>query len=172
MASYLSVAVWRLATHQVAAEKSHIDKNGNPTYVQILEEFTNLGPIVDFSFVDLERHGQGQVVTCSGAFKDGSLRVVRNGIGIDEQAVIQLPGVKGLFSLRDGDASEMNKYLVVTFINETRILGFVGEDGDTLDEAEITVSTPLKLCAAKTCKETYSSKSRTRVFDWFRAMGL
>ena len=54
------------------AEKSHIDKNGNPTYVQILEEFTNLGPIVDFSFVDLERHGQGQVVTCSGAFKDGS----------------------------------------------------------------------------------------------------
>lgn len=120
------------------AEKSHIDKNGNPTYVQILEEFTNLGPIVDFSFVDLERHGQGQVVTCSGAFKDGSLRVVRNGIGIDEQAVIQLPGVKGLFSLRDGDASEMNKYLVVTFINETRILGFVGEDGDTLDETEIT----------------------------------
>ena len=32
----------------------------------------------------------------------------------------------------------MNKYLVVTFINETRILGFVGEDGDTLDETEIT----------------------------------
>ena len=119
------------------AEKTSIDKDGNPTYVQILEEFTNLGPIVDFAFVDLERHGQGQVVTCSGALKDGSLRVVRNGIGIDEQAVIQLPGVKGLFSLRDSDDSQMDKYLVVTFINETRILGFVGDEGDTLDETEI-----------------------------------
>lgn len=45
----------------------------------------NLGPIVDFCVVDLERQGQGQVVTCSGAYKDGSLRIVRNGIGINEQ---------------------------------------------------------------------------------------
>jgi hypothetical protein len=29
--------------------------------------------------------GQGQLVTCSGTYKDGSLRVVRNGIGINEQ---------------------------------------------------------------------------------------
>ena len=43
------------------------------------------GPIVDFCVVDLERQGQGQVVTCSGAYKDGSLRVVQNGIGINEQ---------------------------------------------------------------------------------------
>ena len=34
----------------------------------------------------------GQVVTCSGVSKDGSLRVVRNGIGIHEQATIELPG--------------------------------------------------------------------------------
>lgn len=40
--------------------------------------------------VDLERQGQGQVVTCSGAYKDGSLRVVRNGIGINEQ--VHIPG--------------------------------------------------------------------------------
>lgn len=120
------------------SEKTNVDKDGNLSYIQILEEFTNLGPIVDFAFVDLERHGQGQVVTCSGAYKDGSLRVVRNGIGIDEQAVIQLPGVKGLFSLRDDDESQVDKYLVVTFINETRILGFVGDEGDTLDETEIS----------------------------------
>lgn len=40
--------------------------------------------------VDLERQGQGQVVTCSGAYKDGSLRVVRNGIGINEQVCLLL----------------------------------------------------------------------------------
>ena len=40
-------------------------------YVEVLESFTNLGPIVDFVVVDLERHGQGQVVTCSGVHKAG-----------------------------------------------------------------------------------------------------
>ncbi len=40
---------------------------------------------------------QGQVVTCSGAFKDGSLRIVRNGIGINLQAQIELDGALELF---------------------------------------------------------------------------
>lgn len=55
--------------------------------MEVLERYVNLGPIVDFCVVDLERQGQGQVVTCSGAYKDGSLRIVRNGIGINEQVV-------------------------------------------------------------------------------------
>jgi len=36
-----------------------------------------------------------QLVTCSGAFKEGSLRIIRNGIGIHEHASIDLPGIKG-----------------------------------------------------------------------------
>ena len=103
-------------------------------YVEVLESFTNLGPIVDFSVVDLDRHGQGQVVTCSGVHKDGSLRVVRNGIGIHEQATVELPGVKGCWSLRTGDTAASDKYLVVTFIGETRILAI--NDEDELDETE------------------------------------
>ena len=50
--------------------------------------------------VDLERQGQGQVVTCSGTMKDGSLRVVRNGIGINEQAAVELPGIQACASPR------------------------------------------------------------------------
>lgn len=65
-------------------------------YVDVLESFVNLGPIVDLCVVDLERQGQGQVVTCSGAFKDGSLRIVRNGIGINEQVRFRLLELKGL----------------------------------------------------------------------------
>ena len=41
--------------------------------------------------------GQGQLVTCSGAFKEGSLRIIRNGIGIHELASIDLPSIKGMF---------------------------------------------------------------------------
>ena len=88
---------------------SESDENGS--FVQILDIFTNLGPIVDFCVVDLDRQGQvnfrniiylfiffllsfliffffflifikGQVVTCSGTYKDGSLRIIRNGVRI------------------------------------------------------------------------------------------
>lgn len=65
--------------------KLNLQPDAKGSYVEALERYVNLGPIVDFCVVDLERQGQGQVVTCSGAFKDGSLRIVRNGIGINEQ---------------------------------------------------------------------------------------
>lgn len=70
------------------------------SFVEVLETFVHIGPIVDFAIVDLERQGQGQVVTCSGVHKHGSLRIIRNGIGINEQASIELEGIKGIWSLR------------------------------------------------------------------------
>ena len=66
----------------------NVDHDENGSYVTIVDTFTNLGPIVDMVVVDLERQGQGQLVTCSGAFKEGSLRIIRNGIGIHELASI------------------------------------------------------------------------------------
>ncbi|XP_076938869.1 DNA damage-binding protein 1-like, partial [Bidens hawaiensis] len=111
----------------------HPDAKGS--YVEVLEKYVNLGPIVDFCVVDLERQGQGQVVTCSGAYKDGSLRIVRNGIGINEQASVELQGIKGMWSLRSATDDVYDTFLVVTFINETRILAMNMED--ELEETEI-----------------------------------
>ena len=78
--------------------------------------------------MDLDRQGQGQVVTCSGGYKDGSLRVVRSGIGINEQATIDLPGIKGIWALRSSFASPFDKYLVQSFIDEIRVLA-IEQDG-------------------------------------------
>ncbi|KAL3687828.1 hypothetical protein R1sor_014137 [Riccia sorocarpa] len=105
------------------------------SYVEVLESFVNLGPIVDLCVVDLERQGQGQVVTCSGAFKDGSLRIVRNGIGINEQASAELQGIKGMWSLRASSQEIYDTFLVVSFISETRILAMNADD--ELEETEI-----------------------------------
>ena len=103
------------------------------TYVEILETFPNLGPIVDMAVVDLDRHGQGQVVTCSGVAKDGSLRVVRNGVGIHERAAAELPGIKGCWSLKPRDDAPHDTFLVVTFMRETRVLA-VDDASDELGE--------------------------------------
>uniref|UniRef100_A0AAQ4PH83 DNA damage-binding protein 1 n=1 Tax=Gasterosteus aculeatus aculeatus TaxID=481459 RepID=A0AAQ4PH83_GASAC len=94
--------------------KLNVDSNDLGSYVGVMETFTNLGPIVDMCVVDLERQGQGQLVTCSGAFKEGSLRIIRNGIGIHEHASIDLPGIKGLWALRS--PRETDDMLVLSFV--------------------------------------------------------
>eukprot|EP00727_Mastigamoeba_balamuthi_P002002 m51a1_g118 putative dna damage-binding protein 1a (1114) ;mRNA; f:362128-365815 len=99
------------------------------SHVEILASFTNLGPIVDFAAVDADRQGQCQVVTCSGGYKDGSLRVVRNGIGINEQSSVELPGIRGLWSLADPEKpASRDKFLVVSFVGETRVLALESEE--------------------------------------------
>lgn len=41
--------------------KLNVVADASGSYVQVMETFTNLGPIVDMCVVDLERQGQGQV---------------------------------------------------------------------------------------------------------------
>ncbi|MCL7034899.1 hypothetical protein MKW94_022080 [Papaver nudicaule] len=134
--SYLDNAIVyigsRFGDSQLVKLNLHPDAKG---YVEVVQRFVNLGPIVDFYVVDLERQGQGQVVTCSGAYKDGSLRVVENGISISEQALIELRGVKGIWSFRTSPDDPCDTVLVVSFINETRILAM--NSADELEKAEI-----------------------------------
>ncbi|RQM27715.1 hypothetical protein B5M09_002429 [Aphanomyces astaci] len=106
------------------------------TYLEVLDSYVNVGPIVDFVVMDLDRQGQGQVVTCSGAYKDGSLRIVRNGIGINELAAAELPGIKGMWPLRPTFASQQDTLLVQSFVNEVRVLGFATSDNDEVELAE------------------------------------
>ncbi|CAG9789143.1 unnamed protein product [Diatraea saccharalis] len=103
-------------------------------YVQPMESFTSLAPIVDMCVVDLERQGQNQLITCSGAFKMGSLRVIRNGIGIQEQASIDLPGIKGMWALTLAENSSHHDTLVLAFVGQTRVLALNGEE---VEETEI-----------------------------------
>lgn len=118
--------------------KLHPERDENGSHVEVLETYDNLGPIIDMCVADLDRQGQGQAVTCSGCNKDGSLRVIRNGVGINEHAAIELEGIKGMWSLRPS-SSQHDKYLVQAFISETRVLAIEeDEDGDhQLAEGEI-----------------------------------
>ncbi|XP_031628469.1 DNA damage-binding protein 1 isoform X2 [Contarinia nasturtii] len=109
--------------------------NENESYVIPMETFTNLGPILDICVVDLERQGQGQMITCSGSFKEGSLRIIRNGIGIQEHACIDLPGIKGMWALKLGiEDSLYDNTLVLAFVGHTRILTLTNEE---VEETEV-----------------------------------
>ena len=115
------------------------------SYVELLDTFTNLGPISHMCVIDIDKQGRGQIVTCSGGNKDGSLRIVRNGVGVDEQCNIDLNGVKGLWSLKLSLGSRYDSFLVQSFSTETRVLGFSHEDtmeieGDEQSLTELTVN--------------------------------
>ncbi|TXG48061.1 hypothetical protein EZV62_027355 [Acer yangbiense] len=148
--------------------KLNLQPDAIGSYVEVLERYVNLGPNVDFCVVDLERQGQGQVVTCSGAYKDGSLRIVRDGIAINEQASVKLQGINGMWSLRSSTVDLFDTFLVVSFIRETRILAM--NFGDVMKETKIQ-----GFCSkAETlfCHDVvYNSTTREMRYEWNAPQG-
>lgn len=101
------------------------------SFVEVVKTFPHLGPVLDFCIVKgmgYLRQGQGQVVTCSGIGKDGSLRIIRNGIGISEYASEDLAGIKDMFSLRRNLSDRYHRYLLQSFTTETRVLELVSAE--------------------------------------------
>jgi hypothetical protein len=159
-----------LTDDEIAAEAAGGEPTGavDGAEFEVIETMANLGAIVDCCVVDLDRQGQGLLVTASGLDASGSLRVVRNGIGISEEAAIDLPGastlfvlflmiglscflrymhahahsrvvlnlsfyslllpgMKGVWSLRNSDTTSYHIYLVEAFVGETRVLAIDDE---------------------------------------------
>lgn len=173
-------------------------------YLQLLENYTNIGPIVDMTSVDMDRidssesahahhsisaattsssssssttsnltnidnlynastlpsSSSSQLVTCSGAFKDGSLRVIRNGIGISEHAQLDLEGIARIFALPFGGDGTTNssmsvdlplptdKLLFLSYVSETRLLRISGEELEEIVLPGSSLAEPTLLAAA------------------------
>ncbi|KAF9971393.1 DNA damage-binding protein 1a [Actinomortierella ambigua] len=126
----------------------HEDVDEHGEYIEVVETFTNIGPVLDFDVVDLEGQGQGQIVSCSGAFKDGALRIVRNGVGLNDKAILELPGIKNVWSLRSSLQSEYENTLVLGFLNSTRIVRVTAESEMVQEEMDgfLTETTTLLSC--------------------------
>lgn len=155
---------------------------GDTTYLSVVEEYTHLGPIVDFDLMPMagssspaalpdETTGvassvpssfvldngssgnvgvQSQVVTASGSSKSGSLRIIRNGIGMKEYANVELSGIQNMWNIRRSFDDVQDSYLVQSFVGETRVLGVASsndqnEDGniamvDDMEDAKLSAS--------------------------------
>ncbi|KAF9197041.1 DNA damage-binding protein 1a [Haplosporangium sp. Z 11] len=125
----------------------HTDADQHGEYLEVMETFTNIAPLTDFEVVDLEGQGQGQIVACSGAFKDGSLRIIRNGVGINDRAVLELPGIKGLWSLKGNLDAETEDTLVMSFLNSTRVVRVTPDTEMVQEDLEGFVNdSPTLLC--------------------------
>lgn len=109
-----------------------------PHALDIQQTFPNIAPILDFTIMDMGSRGgsgegqmneyssgQARLVTSSGAFKDGSLRSVRSGVGLEDLGALgQMENITDMFSLKSSAYAQLADILVVSFVDETRIFRF------------------------------------------------
>ena len=101
-----------------------------------VQTLPNIAPILDFNVMDMgNREGEGQttneyssgqarIVTGSGVHKDGSLRSVRSGVGLEDVGVLaEMDNVRALFPLRAASTARHDT-LLVSFPTETRAFQF------------------------------------------------
>ncbi len=110
-------------------------QNESKSFINVLETYTNLGPIMDMLVVDIEKQGQGQLITCSGANRSGSLRVIRSGIGIHEMANVELIGVKAMWPLKI--KSRFDNHLVLSFYDYTKYLEYISRAYEYLSDFSV-----------------------------------
>lgn len=116
----------------------------NGSFIEILDTYCNVGPIVDFCVVDLAKQGQSQLVTCSGNGADGSLRLVTNGLGVWEKASSEMPGVEGLWPLRSEEG--VVETIAISFSEQTAFLSITGEEWEGKEVAGAAAASASLYC--------------------------
>lgn len=120
--------LWRVDFGESAEEPAQ--------FLQLTQVMHNVAPVLDFAVMDMGNRegdsqlgnayssGQARVVTGSGVHKDGSLRSVRSGVGLEDIGILaDLEDVRGVFSLSSHGADKVDT-LVVSFLTETRVFKF------------------------------------------------
>lgn len=104
--------------------------------LEVVQTFSNIAPILDLTIMDLGRgtdagqvsefsSGQARLVTASGAWQNGTIRSVRSGVGMEELGSIgDLPHITDMWALSSTPYQDYHDTLIVTFVDETRILKF------------------------------------------------
>ncbi|CAN8102710.1 unnamed protein product [Discula destructiva] len=127
-----------VASHYGDSQLWKVDFNAeNPKQIiQLTQVISNIAPVLDFAVMDMGNRegdsqlgnayssGQARVVTGSGVHKDGSLRSVRSGVGLEDVGLLgDLQDTRGIFSLKSNGSAKVDT-LAVSFLTETRVFRF------------------------------------------------
>lgn len=140
---YLDAGHIFVGSHQGDSQVIRIQERS----MEVIQSFSNIAPILDFTIMDMgNRSGEGQtneyssgqarIVTGSGAWKDGSLRSVRSGVGLEDLGMLgEMRNATDVFSVQSNPSSAGADTLIVTFIDETRVFRF-SDDGEVEEVAD------------------------------------
>ncbi|KAH9812452.1 CPSF A subunit region-domain-containing protein [Melampsora americana] len=121
---YISDRFIYLASHygdsqllRVSALDSALAQDSQP---EVVANYPNLAPIYDVCVVDPSEGFDHQLVTCSGAYQDGSLRIITHGITLTDLGMLPITGAEHIWSIDTPHSSQV--ILIVGFRNQTRFL--------------------------------------------------
>jgi DNA damage-binding protein 1 len=138
---YLGDGILLVTSHSGDSQVVRLQLDTEEPKLEIIQTIPNVAPILDFTIMDMGSRagdlqtneyssGQARIVTGSGTYKDGSLRSVRSGVGLDDVGILgDMSNVRELFSLRDSAGSEFVDTLVASFVTETRVFRFDADGG-------------------------------------------
>ncbi|POR38059.1 DNA damage-binding protein 1a [Tolypocladium paradoxum] len=128
-----------LASHHGDSQLLRVDVTSRT--IILVKTLSNNAPILDFAIMDMGNRegdsqlgnafssGQARIVAGCGAYRDGSLRSIRSGVGLEDEGILdEIQGTRGLFTLCSHGSTKVDT-LVISFIAETRILSFDPDDG-------------------------------------------
>ena len=130
------------------------------SFLNLVQTFPNNAPILDFAVMDMGHReqdglgseyssGQARIVTGSGAYRDGSLRSVRSGVGLEDIGILaDLDHVRNLFSLKS-HGSEKVDILLASLLTETRAFRF--DPAGEIEEIESFAGMHLELETLLAC---------------------
>ncbi|KAK8080521.1 hypothetical protein PG997_008339 [Apiospora hydei] len=141
---YLGDNMLFVASHYGNSQLFRVDPENHT--LELVQELTNISPILDFTIMDMGNRegeeqtvneyssGQARIVAGSGVHKDGSLRSVRSGVGLEDVGILaEMDNIRSLFPIRTGASSKYDT-LLVSFLTETRAFAF-SASGD-IEEVE------------------------------------
>ncbi|XP_061372111.1 pre-mRNA-splicing factor RSE1 isoform X1 [Gastrolobium bilobum] len=84
----------------------------------------NIAPILDMAVVDYHDEKHDQMFACCGVAPEGSIRIIRSGISVEKlhRTASIYQGVAGTWTVRMKVADSYHSFLVLSFVEETRIL--------------------------------------------------
>lgn len=136
---YMGNDILFLASHHGDAQLFKVDTESKS--LALIQSNPNNAPILDFSIMDMGNRegdvlagnafssGQSRIVAGCGAYRDGSLRSIRSGVGLEDQGILdEVARTRGLFTLRSY-GSDLVNVLVVSSITLTRIFKFDSDGG-------------------------------------------
>ncbi|CAN4118631.1 unnamed protein product [Withania somnifera] len=95
----------------------------------------NIAPILDMLVVDYHDEKHDQMFACCGMAPEGSLRVIRSGISVEKllktAAIYQ--GITGIWAVKMKLADSYHSFLVLSFVEETRVLSVGVSFSDVTD---------------------------------------
>jgi splicing factor 3B subunit 3 len=113
----------------------------------LLDELDSLAPLLDVKAADLCQDDTMQIFAACGRGARSSLKILRQGLQVSEQAVTQLATQPtAVWSVKRHRSDPFDSYIVVSFINSTIVLS-IGETVEEVSDSGFIDQTQTLHCA-------------------------